>query len=565
MAGAGNAVGSAATNAGSAWVQRPQAQAQVMPQAQPQPAAAQPGNVYQQSAQALGQAQQTAGRLANFQMRPMQAAGMGPVATYGGAQVGQTPAYGGASIERTGAFGGATIAPIERMQAAQLGPVERMQSVGQVADINAPSQIAVDQLRTMDIAQYMNPYTQQVIEAGQQDIERQRQMASNQLGAQAQAARAFGGSRQAVQEGILAGEAARQAGQLSAQQRQAGFQQAIQSGQFDIGQTQAARTLASQQEMQASTLNQQAAEMAAAREQAARAGNMQAANAFAVQQAQFEQQANAANQAAFNARAQAQASLEQQAGLAGSAQEAARAQAQAGLLQQAGLAGSAQEAARASQQAGLTQQAGLSNQAAINAAMMQQAANRQAANQANFGGQFQAAGIQSGAASQLGNLSNLGFGFGQQITAQQAQQGAQQQALQQALIDAAKGQYAGFTGAPAASLGLPIQALGGMPSMGQTTTRQPGLFDYLALGATALGGSDIRLKENVKPAGKLGGVQFYTWDWNEEGKRIANPNQPTFGVMADEVALSHPQHVSRGDDGYLRVHYADLIRELEAA
>jgi hypothetical protein len=468
-------------------------------QVMPQPAAAQQGNVYQQSAQALGQAQQTAGRLAGFQMNPMQAARMGPVATYGGA----------------------TIDPIERMKAAQLGPVERMQSVGQVADINAPNQIAVDQLRTMDIAQYMNPYTQQVIETGQQDIERQRQLASNQLGAQAQAARAFGGSRQAVQEGILAGEAARQAAQLSAQQRQAGFQQAIQSGQFDIGQTQAARTLASQQEMQASTLNQQAAEAAAAREQAARAGNMQAANAFAVQQAQFEQQASAANQAAFNT--------------------------------------------RASQQASLTQQAGLSNQSAINAAMMQQAANRQAANQANFGGQFQAAGVQSGAASQLGNLSNLGFGFGQQITAQQAQQGAQQQALQQALIDAAKGQYAGFTGAPAASLGLPIQALGGMPSMGQTTTRQPGLFDYLALGATALGGSDIRLKENVKPAGKLGGVQFYTWDWNEEGKRIANPNQPTFGVMADEVALSHPQHVSRGDDGYLRVHYADLIRELEAA
>lgn len=522
MAGAGNAVGSAATNAGSAWVQRPQAQ--------PQPAAAQPGNVYQQSAQALGQAQQTAGRLANFQMNPMQAAQMGPVATYRGATVAKTPAYGGATVD-----------PAAQMRAAQMGPVERMNAVGQVGNINAPNQIAVDQLRTMDISQYMNPYTSQVIEAGQQDIERQRQMASQSLGAQAQAAKAFGGSRQAVQEGVLAGEAARQAAQLSAQQRQAGFQQAIQSGQFDIGQTQAARTLASQQQMQASTLNQQAAEMAAQRDQAARMGNMQAANQFAAQQAQLEQQANAANQAAFNTRAQAQA----------------------GLLQQAGLAGSAQEAARLSQQAGLTQQAGLSNQSAINAAMMQQAANQQAANQANFGGQFQAAGVQSGAASQLGNLSNLGFGFGQQITAQQAQQGAQQQALQQALIDAAKGQYAGFTGAPQASLGLPIQALGGLGNMGTTQTRNPGLLDYLGMAAGVF--SDIRLKENVKPAGKLGGVQFYTWDWNEEGKRIANPNQPTFGVMADEVALSHPQHVSRGDDGYLRVHYADLIRELEAA
>ena len=391
-------------------------------QPQPQPTAAQPSNVYQQSANALTQATNTAGRLANFQAQPMQAARLGPTAVYGGA----------------------TIAPASTMQAAQLGPVERMQGVGQVADVNAPGQIAVNQLASTDLSAYTNPWENAVVQAGQADIERQRQMASNQLGAQAQAARAFGGSRQGVQEGILASEALRQAGQLSAQQRQAGFQQALQSGQFDIGQTQAARTLASQQQMQASSLNQQAAEAAAQREQAARAGNMQAANAFAQQQAQFEQQARQANMAAENA--------------------------------------------RASQQAGLTQQAGLSNQAALNTSMMQQAANQQAANQANFGGQFQAAGIQSGGASQLGNLSNQAFGFGQQITAQQAQQGALQQALQQQLIDAAKGQYAGFTGAPQQSLALPLQALGQAPVPQTTTqTRKPGLFDYLTLGATGAG------------------------------------------------------------------------------
>ena len=296
------------------------------------------------------------------------------------------------------------------------------------------------------IETYMNPYTQQVIDTSMADLERQRQMQMNQLGAQATAARAFGGSRQGIAEAETNRAFAQQGGQLAAGLRQQGFQTALGAAQQDV------------------------------------ANQLQAA---------------LANQAAQNAQQQFAQNL--------------------GLTSQT-----------ANQQAGL-----------------------------------QGAQLRLGAANQLGGLSQTGFNQGMAITQQQAQQGALQQAAQQQLINAAKGQYAGFTGAPQTSLGLPLQALGQMPSMGQTTTQKPGLFDYLALGATAI--SDIRLKENVKPAGKLGGVQFYTWDWNEEGKRIANPNQPTFGVMADEVALSHPQHVSRGDDGYLRVHYADLIRELEAA
>ena len=92
-------------------------------------------------------------------------------------------------------------------------------------------------------------------------------------------------------------------------------------------------------------------------------------------------------------------------------------------------------------------------------------------------------------ASQMGTLANLGFGFGQQIGAQQGQQGLTQQALQQALIDAAKNQYAGFTGAPQAAMQLPMAALG-QANMGQnstTQTKNPGLFDYLGLAAGLAG------------------------------------------------------------------------------
>ena len=88
------------------------------------------------------------------------------------------------------------------------------------------------------------------------------------------------------------------------------------------------------------------------------------------------------------------------------------------------------------------------------------------------------------AGSQLGNLSNLGFGMGQQVQNRMDQQGLAQQALNQQLINDAKGQYAGYTGAPANSLQYLLQAVGGAPAVGsQTKGYTPGLFDYLSLGA----------------------------------------------------------------------------------
>lgn len=275
-----------------------------MPPRRPQPPAmVKPSgpNVFQQAQGYQTQAGSAYGDLANFQMTPMQAAQIGPAQT---------------------------------MQAAQIGPAQTMQGVGAVQAAQAPEQIAVNQLATTNLDPYMSPYQQQVIEAGQADIERQRQLASENLAAQAQRAGAFGGSRQAVQEGVLAGEALRQAGALSAQQRQRAFETALQSGQFDIGQMQQARTMASQQQFQANQLGQQAREAAAAREQAARAGNMQAANQFAAQQAQLEQQSRQLNQSAQNQFAMQQAQLEQQA-----RQATFGGQFQAAGVRQAGAAG----------------------------------------------------------------------------------------------------------------------------------------------------------------------------------------------------------------------------------
>lgn len=93
------------------------------------------------------------------------------------------------------------------------------------------------------------------------------------------------------------------------------------------------------------------------------------------------------------------------------------------------------------------------------------------------------------AASQLGQLSNLGFGQGMALQDQSMQQGALAQGINQMLIDATKGQYAGYTGAPAQSLQYLTGAIGASPApVTQTTSRQPGLYDYLTMAASMFRG-----------------------------------------------------------------------------
>jgi hypothetical protein len=172
-------------------------------------------------------------------------------------------------------------------------------------------------LQGPNIGQFMNPYTSEVIDRTGADLMRQAQMQQNQLGAQATQAGAFGGSRQGVAEGTMLGDYGRAFGDISAQQRQQGFNTAL-----------------------------------------------------------------------------------------GAAQ------------QQQGM---------------------------------------------------------------MSNLASQGFGFGQQIGQQQMQQGGMQQGINQQLIDAARGQYGGYTNAPMNSLSAPMAALGAA-NMGQNTstaTSKPGLLQYL--------------------------------------------------------------------------------------
>jgi hypothetical protein len=326
-----------------------------------------------------------------------------------------------------GAAGGVTANPMQQASMAQQGALAGTALTGMYqpsqvqTSFNAPMvgtsgftpmvgtggttpSVTAGQLSGANIAQYQNPYTQQVIDAAAADTLRNAQIGLNQLGTEASRAGAFGGSRHGVAMGEMGRGVAQMLGQQAAGLRQAGFQNAQQAAQFDIGTG-----------MQAQQANQQAAANDLARRLQAQGMNQTAA----LQVAQRQLQAGQLNQSA---------------------------------IQQA-------------------QQLGMQGQ------------------QFNVTSGLQGAQQRLGALAQLGNLGQQSFGYGQAIQNQMSQQGAQQQALQQALIDAAKGQYAGYTGQPASTLGYVSSALGATPvPQTQTTSKQPGLFDYLTLGASMFGG-----------------------------------------------------------------------------
>ena len=74
--------------------------------------------------------------------------------------------------------------------------------------------------------------------------------------------------------------------------------------------------------------------------------------------------------------------------------------------------------------------------------------------------------------------------------------------------------------------------------------------------------SDIRLKENIQHYDTLNGINFYTWDWNAEGKRVGANKHPTFGVLAQEVQKTHPEAVVEDHNGYLRVNYGIIQNDI---
>ena len=161
-----------------------------------------------------------------------------------------------------------------------------------------------------DVQKYMNPYTQNVIDASMLDLKSANDLALQQINQQASGARAFGGSRQGVAEALQRSQAAQGAGRMSADLRNQSYNQAVAAMQADQG-----------RQMQASLANQQAGMTAGAANQSAQ---MQAALAN--------------QQAGIGASGQRLTAANSLAGLGAQAQAANQADisqlTQAGMLQQ---------------------------------------------------------------------------------------------------------------------------------------------------------------------------------------------------------------------------------------
>ena len=288
------------------------------------------------------------------QMSDMQYRGPGSVASPTASDLENAMPYGqpaGGPTQAQPMLGSPAVDPRMVMQQAQ--PMQQSQtpnifgtaSQGMNQGIKTAGMETMYQPSTIagtDMSQYMNPFENQVVQNTMGDLDRQRQIEANQLGAQASARGAFGGSRDALMQSELSRNFGQQMANTSAQMRQAGYQNAQQMAGQDIS---------------------------------------------------------------------------------------------------TGLAGSQ---------------------------------NRQ------------------NAATNLGQLSNLGFGQGMALQQQSMQQGALEQGINQLILDAAKNQYAGYTGAPGQALQYNNAALGVTPTpMTTTQTKNPGLFDYLTLAATGASGSNF--------------------------------------------------------------------------
>lgn len=97
-----------------------------------------------------------------------------------------------------------------------------------------PQQVQGGTLPGTDLGAYMDPYLQSVETGALNGLEQQRQSAQNSLADQAISSRAFGGSRQALQAGVLDATAAQKAGELSSQIRSGAFTNAQQMATQDM-------------------------------------------------------------------------------------------------------------------------------------------------------------------------------------------------------------------------------------------------------------------------------------------------------------------------------------------
>ena len=129
------------------------------------------------------------------------------------------------------------------------------QSAAQAGYLNTlgqtPQNVQAGQLSNTNLQPYMNPYTQNVINSTLPIMQQNLGLQQNQQQNAANSSNAFGGSRQAIQQGVTQAQGAQNMAQMAQQLNQANFTQAQAGAQGDI-----ANTLKAQQGNQAAALQQ---------------------------------------------------------------------------------------------------------------------------------------------------------------------------------------------------------------------------------------------------------------------------------------------------------------------
>ncbi len=146
--------------------------------------------------------------------------------------------------------------------------------------------------------------------------------------------------------------------------------------------------------------------------------------------------------------------------------------------------------------------------------------------------------------------------------------GQQRRAMSQAAIDRDMARYEYQANAPQNALrnymamvtgdyGSTVNSVtpgqSGLGQMGQIA----GILGSLATAGVPMPWSDERLKDNVTRIGKDKGYNIYSWEWNDKAKELGI-DDPTVGVMAQEVLETNPDAVSVNENGYYQVDYGAL-------
>ena len=504
----------------------------------------------------------------------------------------------------------------ERVGASLAGGPERVQA-GRIGttfaarDITAPG--AAPTVRgasalDRDIGAYMSPYTSQVIEAGLSDIDRAAALRQQDIGAQATRARAFGGSRQAVQEGIAAGEAERERNRFIAEQRAAAFQQAQTQREADVG-----------REQQAGISNQAAAQNIIELAQRGEISNQQRdlelqrlGVTAQTQNVEASLRADLSNQQAIqdymrlgltaeqaNQQAQLDAARSNQAAV----QEAERMRLTGETTNvQTGL-----QAAQSNQQAvenymrlGLTAEQA-NQQASLDAARANQSAGLQArqtelgamgdqasrileAQRANEAARLGAANFRLGTGAQLAGFGQTAmqnrYGAGQQMMAL----GAGQQGLAQQYLDAQQQEFMRRTQYPLQQLAILQGAVAASPYnqtvTGSTTVQgRPSYFDIFrqTVGSFPMPGggstgSDMDMKTKVKkirnPLDKVNRLKGIEFEWEDGYGRDEDEDmggESDMSISAQDLEEVMPSAVSRRRDGMRQYDVPQMVGLLTEA